>query len=184
MVSNAIPAVFGSNSNSEPCAITARIAPSTSPCARSWPCTACAYSVSSTRRAASQPSREPAMVMWLPRDRRRRRAAVRSAPGSGRRGRPGRGSGAVVVEVDDDLRLGRNLHVAANLRLGASEGESDALFGKGSGSSGHLGFMGEWGEGWSRGEVAEQAVTLEALDLTGSTCPMMSGEAITCAGCR
>ena len=56
-------AVLVSNSNSEPCAITARIAPSTSPWSRSWPWAACAYSVSSTRRAASQPSRDPAMVM-------------------------------------------------------------------------------------------------------------------------
>src|SRR3954471_14657944 len=55
----------------------------------------------------------------------------------------------------------------SSLRLGASEGESDALFGKGSGSSDHPGFMGVGGEGWLRGEMAEQAVALEALDTHG-----------------
>src|SRR5438093_813738 len=61
MVSNEDLAVLASYSNSEPCASTARIAPSTSPCERSCPCKACAWSVSSTRRAASQPSREPGL---------------------------------------------------------------------------------------------------------------------------
>src|SRR5689334_16159010 len=55
----------------------------------------------------------------------------------------------------------------SSLRLGASEGESDALFGKGSGSSDHRGFVGVGGEGWLCGEVAEQAVALEALDTHG-----------------
>src|SRR5687768_7551008 len=64
----------------------------------------------------------------------------------------------------------------SNLRLGASEDESDALFGKGSGSLSFLrrtGFLRRIGHlRWSRshrphgsaGEFAEQAVTLEALD--------------------
>src|ERR1700744_2903704 len=53
----------------------------------------------------------------------------------------------------------------SNLRLGASEGESDALLGKGSGSDGR------WGRGnrcaargGRRHEFAEQAVALEAVD--------------------
>src|ERR1700675_5222266 len=50
----------------------------------------------------------------------------------------------------------------SNLRLGASEGESDALFGKGSGSNVHLGQCGPDG---MRGayEFAEQAAALEAF---------------------
>ena len=40
IVSNDDLAILASYSNSDPCAITARIAPSTSPCARSWPWTA------------------------------------------------------------------------------------------------------------------------------------------------
>src|SRR6185295_16518372 len=64
----------------------------------------------------------------------------------------------------------------SNLRLGASEGESDALFGKGSGSHGLLRGMVQWrrinrrrGNGWHRpcrggGEFAEQAVSLQARD--------------------
>src|SRR5207237_8242618 len=54
----------------------------------------------------------------------------------------------------------------SSLRLGASEGESDALFGKGSGSSDHPGFGGA-SERRLRGEMAEQAVTVEALDVHG-----------------
>src|ERR1700752_5137399 len=54
----------------------------------------------------------------------------------------------------------------SSLRLGASEGESDALFAKGSGSSGHPGFGCRRGER-RRGEMAEQAVALEALDMHG-----------------
>src|SRR5882757_631365 len=51
----------------------------------------------------------------------------------------------------------------SGLRLGASEDESDALFGKGSGSNGHL----RRGSGRPRvrqSEFAEQAVALEAMD--------------------
>jgi hypothetical protein len=55
----------------------------------------------------------------------------------------------------------------SSLRLGASEGESDALFAKGSGSSDHPGFGRSCGEGRLRGEMAEQAVALEALDVHG-----------------
>src|SRR5438445_6364828 len=54
----------------------------------------------------------------------------------------------------------------SSLRLGASEGESDALFGKGSGSSDHPGFGGGR-EGRLCGEMTEQAVALEALDVHG-----------------
>src|SRR5204863_5380514 len=54
----------------------------------------------------------------------------------------------------------------SSLRLGASEGESDALFAKGSGSSDHPGFGGACGEGLC-GEMAKQAVALEALDMHG-----------------
>src|ERR1700716_542677 len=53
----------------------------------------------------------------------------------------------------------------SSLRLGASEGESDALFGKGSGSRGH------WRKSrlpgpriWRGRELAKQAVALEAFD--------------------
>src|SRR5215510_13445831 len=52
----------------------------------------------------------------------------------------------------------------SSLRLGASEDESDALFAKGSGSSGHPGFGRPRGAHW-RGELAKQAVALEALDV-------------------
>src|SRR6516165_7771770 len=60
----------------------------------------------------------------------------------------------------------------SSLRLGASEGESDALFGKGSGSRSRLGSVGEFGMRHLRRrrcqlpgcEFAEQAVTLEAID--------------------
>src|ERR1700752_2699090 len=55
----------------------------------------------------------------------------------------------------------------SSLRLGASEGESDALLGKGSGSSGDL-RMRKWrGCDWRSSEMAEQAVALEALDPDG-----------------
>src|SRR5262245_46049412 len=54
----------------------------------------------------------------------------------------------------------------SSLRLGASEGESDALFAKGSGSSGHPGFGGAC-DGRLRGKMAEQAVALEAFDMHG-----------------
>src|SRR5215471_3388991 len=51
----------------------------------------------------------------------------------------------------------------SNLRLGASEGESDALFGKGSGSNGHLGRRRpNFRKG--DGERAKKAVTLELFD--------------------
>src|SRR5262249_51474959 len=54
----------------------------------------------------------------------------------------------------------------SNLRLGASEGESDALFGKGSGSNGRLSKCGPPGlRSRSRYELAEQAVTLKTVDL-------------------
>src|SRR5215475_1495116 len=53
----------------------------------------------------------------------------------------------------------------SNLRLGASEGESDALFGKGSGSGGTKRGGGGWRcERSGRSEFAEQAVALEAFD--------------------
>src|SRR4051812_29112663 len=56
----------------------------------------------------------------------------------------------------------------SNLRLGASAGESDALFGKGSGSRDHVRGIGDsssWGLCMSRAsEFAEQAVALEAGD--------------------
>src|SRR5262249_39392456 len=59
----------------------------------------------------------------------------------------------------------------SNLRLGASEGESDALFGKGSGSRRHGGkCWRDWPRG-SAGEFAEQAVTLEAADLNRQHLP-------------
>src|SRR5215471_4125769 len=61
-------ALAGSKSNSEPCAIASRIAPSTSPETRSSPRLSRSYSPSSTRRACSQASREPSMVTWLPRE--------------------------------------------------------------------------------------------------------------------
>src|SRR5665811_152362 len=88
MVSNADLTLLASNSNSEPCAITARIAPSTSPCARSWPWVACVYNVSSTGRA-------------------------------------------VVVEVDDDLRFGRDLHVAVKFAAGSERRRIRCAFGQG-----------------------------------------------------
>src|ERR1700751_1238038 len=51
----------------------------------------------------------------------------------------------------------------SNLRLGASEGESDALLGKGSGSGGTG--RGDAPRGRGRGcELAEQAVALQAVD--------------------
>src|SRR5450830_493555 len=43
------------------------MAPSTSPWLSSWPRLMCSYSPSSTRRACSQPPREPSRVTWLPR---------------------------------------------------------------------------------------------------------------------
>src|SRR5262249_33670166 len=53
----------------------------------------------------------------------------------------------------------------SNLRLGASEGESDALFGKGSGSNGLTGGCNRLRpRGLDRRKLAEQAVALEALD--------------------
>src|SRR5262249_19355203 len=53
----------------------------------------------------------------------------------------------------------------SNLRLGASEGESDALFGKGSGSNGRLGSCNPLSPcGRYHRKLAEQAVTLETVD--------------------
>src|SRR4051794_37078057 len=57
----------------------------------------------------------------------------------------------------------------SNLRLGASEGESDALLGKGSGSRDHWRRIGGWRKRRCRrhgvaGEFAEQAVALQAVD--------------------
>ena len=88
-----------------------------------------------------------------------------------------RGSRAVVIEVDDDLGFGWDLMSRSNLRLGASEGESDALFGKGSGSHGLLRrrVMDECGEETAareRGECAEQAVRSRLSMVTGSTWPI------------
>src|ERR1700726_242787 len=173
MVSNADFGALASNSNSEPCAITARMAPSTSPCARSWPCTACAYSASRTRRAASQPSREPAMVMWLPRESTttpsRRSICARFCPYGPTSAEAARlSSKSMTTCVSGGICMSRS-----SLRLGASEDESDALLGKGSGSRGHC----RWCHGrscdpgssgpriGSGREFAEQAVALEAFDL-------------------
>src|SRR5580692_10195661 len=169
MVSNEVFAALASNSNSDPWATTARIAPSTSPCARSWPWTACPYSVSSTRRAASQPSRDPAMVMWLPRESTttpsRRSISARFCPyGPTRADAPRLSSKSMTTCVSGGICRSRS-----SLRLGASEGESDALLGKGSGSRDDWRRMG-WLRKSSlqrqpRREFAEQAVALEALDL-------------------
>src|SRR6185436_14499735 len=49
----------------------------------------------------------------------------------------------------------------SSLRVGASEVESDALFGKGSGSNGHWRGSGRRGR---HGKLAQQAVALEAFD--------------------
>src|SRR6201996_5464827 len=138
MVSNEGLAVLGSYSNSEPCAITARIAPSTSPCAMSCPFTACAYKVSSTRRAASQPSRDPAMLMWLPRESTtmpsRRSIWARFCPYGPTSEEAARlSSKSMTTCVSGGTCMSRSY-----LRLGTSEGESDALFGKGSGSNADL----------------------------------------------
>src|ERR1700761_5738465 len=55
----------------------------------------------------------------------------------------------------------------SNLRLGTSEGESDALFGKGSGSNADL-FRGRSeAVRRRRHELAFEAVTFEAVDLDG-----------------
>src|ERR1700722_11562781 len=170
MVSNADFGALASNSNSEPCAITARMAPSTSPCARSWPCTACAYSASRTRRAASQPSREPAMVMWLPRESTttpsRRSICARFCPYGPTSAEAARlSSKSMTTCVSGGTGMSRS-----SLRLGASEGESDALFGKGSGSrcqvrNGHLrGARENRLPGQRRSKFTEQAVALEAFD--------------------
>src|SRR5262245_23021263 len=64
--------------------MASRIAPSTSPWETSWPRLICSYSPSSTRRARSQPSREPSSVTWLPRESattpRRRSISARFCP--------------------------------------------------------------------------------------------------------
>src|SRR5882757_4266902 len=169
MASNADFGALGSNSNSEPCATTARIAPSTSPCDRSWPWLACVYSVSSTRRAASQPSRVPAMVMWLPRESTttlsRRSISARFCPYGPTSAEAARlSSKSMTTWVSGGICMSRS-----NLRLGASEDESDALLGKGSGSRDHWRRIGRLRKSRCRrrggaGEFAEQAVALEAVD--------------------
>src|SRR5205814_2156197 len=115
------------------------------------------------RRAASQPSREPAMVMWLPRESTttpsRRSISAKFCPYGPTNAEAARlSSKSMTTCVSGGTCMSRS-----NLRLGASEGESDALFGKGSGSVGHV--RGGRPAGMRRGgELAEQAVAFEAFD--------------------
>src|SRR5438105_1449229 len=122
------------------------------------------------------------MVMWLPRESTttpsRRSISAKFCPYGPTNAEAARlSSKSMTTCVSGGICMSRS-----SLRLGASEGESDALFGKGSGSRGHLGKchlrMGRChlrkGHlrkfGWrglpiSRpGEFAEQAVALEAFD--------------------
>src|SRR5580700_7107864 len=119
-----------------------------------------------TRRAASQPSREPAMVMWLPRESTtmpsRRSICARFCPYGPTKAEAARlSSKSMTTCVSGGTCMSRS-----NLRLGASEGESDALFGKGSGSVGDVRGDRPDGMGWHRVscEFAEQAIALEAFD--------------------
>src|SRR2546430_17654247 len=52
----------------------------------------------------------------------------------------------------------------SGLRLGASEVESDALFGKGSGSNGHLRLGGRCRPRGRLGQLGQEAIGFEAVD--------------------
>src|SRR5271170_7743186 len=105
------------------------------------------------------------MVMWLPRESTtmpsRRSICARFCPYGPTSAEAARlSSKSMTTCVSGGICMSRS-----NLRLGASEGESDALFGKGSGSNVHSGGCGP--DGVPRGgcyEFAEQAVALEAFD--------------------
>src|SRR5207248_11770907 len=103
------------------------------------------------------------MVMWLPRESTttpsRRSISAKFCPYGPTSAETARlSSKSMTTCVSGGTCMSRS-----SLRLGASEGESDALLGKGSGSSADLGMRKLRGWRWRRSEVAEQAVTLEAF---------------------
>src|SRR5450631_4248506 len=105
------------------------------------------------------------MVMWLPRESTttpsRRSTSARFCPYGPTSAEAARlSSKSMTTCVSGGICMSRS-----SLRLGASEGESDALLGKGSSSNGRLRKCWLRGPRIRRGyEFAEQAVALEAFD--------------------
>ena len=98
-----------------------------------------------------------------------------------------RGGEAVVVEVEARWVSG-GVCLSRSLRLGASEGESDAFLARVQAPSGHVD---EWHRRRRRCAAARCAASRRTScsvpgcrSSTGSTLPIMSGGAITCTGCR
>src|ERR1700751_1662909 len=105
------------------------------------------------------------MVMWLPRESTttpsRGSISAKFCPYGPTKAEAARlSSRSMTTCVSGGICMSRS-----NLRLGASEDESDALFGKGSGSNGRLrrGCV-HFVQRLRRYELAEQAVALEAVD--------------------